>query len=90
MRTENFVLLEAKDTVKFVSGSLADLEPPVTVTLLMPLFCTSDRISSTVISVYSALGTFAHFVYDRLSRMGYSVRSVTVYETPNNSATYID
>ncbi len=26
MRTENFVLLEAKDTVKFVSGSLADLE----------------------------------------------------------------
>lgn len=26
MRTENFALLEAKDTVKFVSGSLADLE----------------------------------------------------------------
>ena len=26
MRTENFVLLEAKDTVKFVSGSRADLE----------------------------------------------------------------
>lgn len=26
IRTENFALLEAKDTVKFVSGSLADLE----------------------------------------------------------------
>ncbi|MCI9408993.1 MAG: 6-carboxytetrahydropterin synthase QueD [Oscillospiraceae bacterium] len=33
---------------------------------------------------------FAKYFYDRLSRMGYSVRSVTVYETPNNSATYID
>ncbi len=33
---------------------------------------------------------FAKYFYDRLSRMGYSVKSVTVYETPNNSATYID
>lgn len=33
---------------------------------------------------------FAKYFYDRLSQMGYSVRSVTVYETPNNSATYID
>ncbi len=26
MRTENFAILDARDTVKFVSGSLADLE----------------------------------------------------------------
>ncbi len=33
---------------------------------------------------------FAEYFYNRLSKMGYSVRSVTVYETPNNCATFMD
>lgn len=32
---------------------------------------------------------FAEYFYNRLSEMGYNVSSVTVYETPNNSATFI-
>lgn len=31
---------------------------------------------------------FAEYFYNRLSEMGYNVSSVTVYETPNNSATF--
>lgn len=31
---------------------------------------------------------FAEYFYSRLSEMGYNVGSVTVYETPNNSATF--
>lgn len=31
---------------------------------------------------------FAEYFYNRLSGIGYNVGSVTVYETPNNSATY--
>lgn len=33
---------------------------------------------------------FAEYFYNRLSEMGYNVGSVTVYETPNNSATFMD
>lgn len=33
---------------------------------------------------------FAEYFYNRLSEMGYNVSSVTVYETPNNSATFMD
>lgn len=33
---------------------------------------------------------FAEYFYNRLSKMGYSVSSVTVYETPNNCATFMD
>lgn len=33
---------------------------------------------------------FAEYFYNRLSQMGYNVGSVTVYETPNNSATFMD
>lgn len=31
---------------------------------------------------------FAEYFYNRLSEIGYNVSSVTVYETPNNSATF--
>lgn len=31
---------------------------------------------------------FAKDIYDRLSRSGYALRCVTVYETPNNCAAY--
>lgn len=33
---------------------------------------------------------FAEYFYNRLAKLGYSVSSVTVYETPNNSATFMD
>ncbi len=33
---------------------------------------------------------FAEYFYNRLSQLGYNVNSVTVYETPNNSATFVD
>ncbi|MCM1382493.1 MAG: 6-carboxytetrahydropterin synthase [Muribaculaceae bacterium] len=33
---------------------------------------------------------FAEYFYNRLSKMGYNVGSVTVYETPNNCATFAD
>ena len=33
---------------------------------------------------------FAEYFYNRLSELGYTVSSVTVYETPNNSATFMD
>ncbi|MDE7293239.1 MAG: 6-carboxytetrahydropterin synthase QueD [Oscillospiraceae bacterium] len=33
---------------------------------------------------------FAEYFHNRLSQKGYTVSSVTVYETPNNSATFID
>ncbi|MCM1024463.1 MAG: 6-carboxytetrahydropterin synthase QueD [Prevotella sp.] len=33
---------------------------------------------------------FAEYFYNRLSKMGYNVGSVTVYETPNNCATFSD
>ena len=31
---------------------------------------------------------FARYFFDRISEIGYSVRSVTVYETPDNCASY--
>ena len=31
---------------------------------------------------------FARYFFDRISEMGYSVKSVTVYETPDNCACY--
>ena len=31
---------------------------------------------------------FAEYFYDRISEMGYSVKAVTVYETPDNCACY--
>lgn len=31
---------------------------------------------------------FAKYVYDEISKLGYSVRSATVYETPTNCASY--
>lgn len=33
---------------------------------------------------------FAEYFYNRLSQLGYNVSSVTVHETPNNSATFMD
>lgn len=33
---------------------------------------------------------FAEYFYNRLSQLGYNVNSVTVYETPNNCATFMD
>ncbi len=33
---------------------------------------------------------FSEYFYNRLSKMGYAVSSVTVYETPNNCATFMD
>ena len=31
---------------------------------------------------------FSEYFYDRLAEMGYTVKTVTVYETPNNCASY--
>lgn len=33
---------------------------------------------------------FAEYFYNRLSKIGYNVSAVTVYETPNNCATFMD
>lgn len=33
---------------------------------------------------------FSEYFYNRLSQLGYNVNSVTVYETPNNCAAFMD
>lgn len=33
---------------------------------------------------------FANFFFNKIKKLGYNVRKVTVYETPNNSAAYME
>ena len=43
-----------------------------------------------VVSFRPTAENFARFFYEELQKKGYSVQKLTVYETPNNSASYME
>lgn len=49
-----------------------------------------ENFSLTEVDFRPTAENFAEYFYNRLSALGYNVSSMTVYETPDNSATFID
>lgn len=51
---------------------------------------TEDGFKIISVNFRPTAENFASFFFNKMKKLGYDVRKVTVYETPNNSATYME